>query len=134
MCCQVHFNETNLRKFFMIFHYWLISEPAKFSWLVLLKPMTCAMLWDKACPGQPRSFNFPEIIAVGVPEVQPWVLVDGCDIYIKLNFDRYLWSLKEETFYIWKYQSLIISLVTAFLRSLLMRHRYFKPIKLPKHA
>ena len=26
---------------------------------------TYAMLWDKACPGQPRSFNFPEIIAVG---------------------------------------------------------------------
>ena len=45
------------RKVFRRFHYWLISEPAKFSWLVLLKPMTCTMLWDDACPGQPRSLE-----------------------------------------------------------------------------
>ena len=59
------------RKVFRIFHYWLISEPAKFSWLVLLKPMTCTMLWVLATDTRMYQWQSGLIISLWI-----WILID----------------------------------------------------------
>ena len=62
------------------------------------------MLWDKACPGKPRSLNptpdqkFPETtdhaaFGDGYKFVPVKIISDN--IVLKFDFDEYLWSLEK---------------------------------------